>query len=202
MSLGPFTFRPNILTIINVNERIDKTKVSYPCDVSTFVNQLRPADPSDYTQYPYYGTLLQVATAMAEDFIDADIAITNNVLTIDNYVGYDLVVKEGNIRKDVSINAVSCTISTNSSSNIPVQWNWIKYNNAYVSINQVITPDQLKIYYTTGYNLNDCPLPVKQAIYIKAVDLYDGERSSYIPGRIYNTQIFERLLTPYKKIQY
>lgn len=51
------------------------------------------------------------------------------------------------------------------------------------------------MFYTTDVS---CPYMVKQAMLIKAADLYDSERSSYTSGSIKKGGAVERLLFPYK----
>jgi hypothetical protein len=140
--------------------------------------------------------VIKGATRKAENFLDKDIAYTENTYTVYDFCSDYLKVDEGNLISitDVSING---TLYTN--------YDLKKYDDNFIlEWNNVIggTDYTLTTHFITGYDPDDCPEDIKQAILILCGEFYDVDRSSYVQGSIKKTDVVERLLLPHKAIRW
>ena len=170
---------------------ITKTKSDYPVDVATAKKHIRL--DTDFTDDDsYIGTLITVATRLAENTVGFDIAYTTNVYKKYDYSGDVITINEGNINLDASIlvqDENDSYYSINQSENF--------FHYFTLELSSSITADHLTVTFQTGYD-GDCPEDIKQAILIKTADLYDQERNSWHAGGLKNDQVFERMLEFHK----
>lgn len=171
-------------------KQLTKTKLYYPVTLEEAKRHLR-VDDTFVLDDDYITALIQAATKKAEEYIGKDIALTNNVLLLDNYSGDTLFYEEG------FFNSLTSVVTDSSSLVVPSKTR--KYLNAfYLEFTNYMDADPLTVTFKTGFTQGECPLDIKQAILIKIGDLYDGERSSYTFTSSRDTKAFERMLDSYK----
>jgi hypothetical protein len=81
----------------------------------------------------------------------------------------------------------------------------VYYDDSYLSDIIIPAATQYCNYFIDSSTLltdASCPYMVKQAILITCADLYDVERSSYTLGSIKRGDVIQRLLLPFKIIQW
>lgn len=174
---------------------ITKSKAYYPVSLNEAKRHLRVdmdfTDDDDYIE-----DLIVSATTLAENYINKDIAKTTNTLEIYNFYGDSITIYEGNFisvidvvdEYDASIGTIDYTAGHNNSFTI----NW----------SSPIEADPLKITFYTGYNDNETPQLIKQAILIKIGDLYDNARSDYNWNGMQDNKVFETILNSYIALRF
>ncbi len=173
-----------------------KTKSIWPVSVEEVKSHLR-IDPDDFDNDKYLENFtIRSATRYCENFIGKDLALTSNVLTIEEFSADEIRVDAGNL---ISVDYVITDTSTLITDYTIVQ------DKDYFTIefNSSVTSDPLKIEFKTGYQDGECPEEIKNAILIKCADSYDVERSSYTLQsykKIDGIGLAERILMPYKII--
>lgn len=172
-----------------------KVKTSYPVSLIEVKQHLR-IDANNFEDDSYIeNSILKSATKFCENFIDKDIALTSNTLTVYDFNASSIKVKEGNL--------VSIDYIINNSSTLISDYTYEQSDDSFdIEFNTTIDSDPLKIQFTTGYATDECPEEIKQAIFIACGDLYDVERSSYTLGSIKKSDVIERLLMYYKTIRW
>ncbi len=136
--------------------------------------------------------LIKAAIGYAENYIDKDIAATVNTLVIDDFTGNTIEIGAGHASGITSL-------QDTDSNNLAYK---VKYNDSdfIITLNEVISAEQqITLVFASGFNANNLPPPIKQAILIKIADLYDHEGSSYQLGQagVYKNNAFENLLNFY-----
>jgi len=171
-----------------------KTRSSWPVSLSEAKRHLRIEDDfhedDDYVQ-----NLIYAATQKAEQWIGKDISETTNVQLIYDFSGSSIKITEGNF--DSFTQGV-----TDGSTLLSVDYTEVFYNYANVYFNNSYSADPLTLTYKTGYEEEEVPAIIKQAILVKIGDLYDIERQSYVMGSIRENKAFEHLLDSYRYIQF
>lgn len=172
-----------------------KVKSIYPISISEVKSHLR-IDSDNFEDDAYIeNAVLKAATRYCENFINKDIALTSNSLTVDDFLEDELRVNEGNL---ISIDHI-----ISDSSSLITDYTYTTYNDHFeIEFTSTIDSDPLKIEFTTGYDEGECPEEIKQAIFIKCGDFYDMERSSYTLGGNSRRDIAERILMPFKAIRW
>ncbi len=171
-------------------KQITKTKVSFPVSLDEAKRHLR-VDETFEIDDDFIQGLIFAATLRAEQYIGKDIALTNNVLILDDFCSDTLFYDEGNF------NSLTSIIDDASISYSPLKTRTFR-NGFYLEFSSVIDTDILTISFKTGFNYNQCPQDIKQAILIKISDLYDSERSDYQFTSTRDTKAFERILDVHK----
>ena len=172
-----------------------KTKLSYPLSLDIVKRHLRI--DNDFTDDDsYLETLIVTATEIAENFIEKDIAKTSTVLRIDDFQGDWVRVNDGNFLSIVSI--------TNSSDVSVGTLKQVSKHNDFFQIEweNSIDVDPIKITYLSGYNDDEVPKSIQQAILIKCSDLYDNQRADMNWSGLMDNKVFETILTPFKAIRF
>lgn len=173
-----------------------KTKTLYPVTLGEVKRHLR-VDPNNFEDDEYIeNSIIPSATRFCENYIDRDIALTSNVLTIWDFIGNELRVNEGNLVSLDNIISDSSTLLTYDT--------LVKCDTHFIiEFSTSLDQDPLKVEFTTGYEEGDCPEEIKQAVYIQAGNLYDVERSSYTMANYSKrNDAVERLLNPWKVIRW
>lgn len=135
--------------------------------------------------YHYYTTSVDEI----ENIINKDISKTTYKLTISESVS-KLTVDIGNL---ISISAITNGLT-------PITEYSIYKNNNYFEIDfDTSSYDDLEILFITGYEDEKIPASINNAIFIKTMDYYDGERMSIRPESIKILPTIDRILSPYKK---
>jgi hypothetical protein len=170
-----------------------KTKSIYPISLTEVKRHLRI--DNDFTDDDdYIEGLILAATEMAENYIGKDIAYTSTVVRIDDFNGDWIRINDGNFISIVSVlNSLDSAIGTihqtsKHSDFFQIQWT------------ETLESDPLKITYLSGYNVNETPALIKQAILIKIADLYDSARSDFNWNGMQDNKVFENILNFYKII--
>jgi len=174
-------------------ERPTKTKTNYPVSLDEAKRHLRIDDNWDKDD-DYIRNLIKAATHKCEEYIGKDIAETDNVLKIWNFIGSELWVEEGNFLSLTSVKA------DDNSTNISVNKTQVYYNRFYLELTESQDQDPLYVYYKTGYIPENVPALIKQAVLVKIGDLYDVERQSYSNEK--ENYAYQRLLDSFKLILY
>jgi len=175
---------------------ISKTKSVYHVSLSEAKRHLRIEQ--DYTEDDDYINALIIASSnYCENYIGKDISLTTNVLSLFDYTGDVIKVDEGNY---VEVQSVISDTSTSLAIGVTKEYyNYFQIELvSSVSYSSDTTP--LKVNFTSGYEEDNCPAEVKQAILIKVTDLYDEERSNYVWSGKPKTNVVEALLNSHKII--
>lgn len=170
--------------------QITKTKLSYPITLEEAKRHLRVDDTFDQDD-DYITRLIRVATQKAEEYIGKDIALTSNVLVVDDWCSDTFYYDEGNFQSLTSF-------ITDSSVLLTPEKTRAYRNGFYLEFSTYYDTDYVTVTFRTGYVQGTCPEDIKQAILIKIGDLYDGERSSYTFTSSKETRAYERMLDSHK----
>ena len=175
---------------------ISKTKSTYPVSLREVKSHLR-IDTNNFDDDEYIeDAIIPAATRFCENFIDKDIAYTTNTYTIYDFYNSYVQIDEGNLISitDVSINGTLYTDYELKTYDDYFELEWDIYlgGNDYT----------FTTHFITGYNANECPEEIKQAILIQCGNLYDMERSSYTLGSVKKSDVVERILMPFKAIRW
>ncbi len=175
-----------------------KVKSNYFISLAEAKKHLRQ-DVSFTDEDSYITQLIEAATGFAENYIEKDIAVTVNTLTILEFSGTEIVIQEGNYRSVTSV--------TGSGSGLIDAGDYtVKYDDATFTIvlddSVSISDETMTIVFVTGYTLSIYPKQIKQAVLIKIHDLYDPERGTFNIGVLKMNDIFEGLLNFYVKMRF
>jgi len=173
---------------------ISKVKSTYPVTLQEVKTHLR-VDANNFDDDDYIeNAVIPAATRFCENFITKDIALTTNTYTVYDFYSDCLRVDEGNLQSitDVSINGTLYTDYELKTYNDHFELEWDNYlgGDDYT----------LTTHFVTGYNENECPEEIRQAIFIACGDFYDVNRSSYTLGNIKREDVIQRLLMYHKSI--
>lgn len=172
-----------------------KTKLLYPLSLCEVKRHLR-IDNDFVDDDDYLTGLIQTATMIAENYIEKDIAKTEVVLRIDEFDSDWIRINEGNFLSVVSVldsnNASIGTIHQTSKHDDFFQIEWTTS----------ICSDPLTITYYSGFNEDETPAIIKQAILIKIADLYDSQRADLNWSGLTDNKVFEQILNFYKIIRF
>lgn len=173
-----------------------KTKSRYPVSLNEVKQHLRIDLTNNEDDAYITDNVIKAATRKAENFTDKDIAYTNNTYTVYDFSNSELRVDEGNLISitDVSINGTLYTDYELEKFNdhFIISWDDTKGGDDYTLVTHFIT----------GYDSDDVPEEIKQAILIECGNLYDMERSSYTFTSVKKSDVFERLLMAHKAIRW
>lgn len=175
-----------------------KTKVSYPVEIDEVKRHLR-IDVTLEDDDDYLNGVIKGATQSAENFIGKDIAKTLNALRIDDFDDDCLRIYEGNFL------TTGLTVSSDASALLPigtVHQTSIHYDYFTIEWSSSIAADPIYINFYTGFEEDQCPEVIKQAIMIEISNLYDFEKSSYTQNYVKKGDAFDRLLRPYVNIRF
>jgi len=136
--------------------------------------------------------LIESATGAAEDYTGTDISLTLNTLEYHEFRGMFLRIDEHPLRNVVSIIATDKDGIETEIVDYTVQK---RYTDFIIRFEETLIAYKLVIKFETGYDIDEAPYQVINAILVKLTSLYDEERNSYMSGiNLRNTQAFERLL--------
>lgn len=175
---------------------ISKTKSLYHVSLNEAKRHLRIE--TDYTEDDdYINALIKAASNYCENYIGKDITYTTNEYNIFDFTGDIIRIDEGNL-----IEVQSVISDASVSLDIGVTKKFYNYFEIELTDTVSYTSDYtpLTVNFTTGYNENECPAEIVQAIYIKITDLYDEERSDYVWSGKPKTNVVETLLNSHKLI--
>ncbi len=169
-----------------------KTKSNYHIELSEAKKHLR-IDNDFIDDDDYLTSLIKSAVEICENYIEKDIAITDNLLKLNDYSGIDIIITEGNLIditgitiNEIPINITDCKIK--------------QYRDYFIIELPEYHNGELTVNFKTGYV--DLPNSIKSAILITLGDLYDVDRSNYTFSNYKNNAVSERLLNFYKAIYF
>jgi len=132
----------------------------------------------------YIATLIAAAVEIVEDDIIADIRDISNVLTYEFHPDESLQthyrIPQTPLRTFTKLEAWDGSeYITIEASKYHITTNWQSFE---IEIRETFTATKLRFTYSTGYTDAKRPAKLKQAVILKAADMYDTERSSYAQG--------------------
>ena len=184
----------NILGVPPYQVKTSKLKIGYPISLTEAKRHLRVED-SFVQDDDMIQDIIEDATEIIESFIQKDIALTQNVTEIYDFIGDTVWIEESPLKEVTEIISDASTAVT---------WeNTFPYYNYFqvdLTSGSSITSDPLTVKYTTGYSFSDSDIPktLKRAILIKIGDLYDVERQGYSLTTIKSNDAVDRLIAKYK----
>jgi hypothetical protein len=131
---------------------------------------------------------LKASINYCENYINSDIALTKNVLTVKDFKGDRLRIDEGNLIIVSGLTGTSITYG--------VFDNIIDFN---IYFDDYVSQTDLKIEYYSGFENSTLPDIVRNYIIIKTGDLFDNERGSYSPLSIKMNDLAAMFLGYYKE---
>ena len=175
---------------------ITKTKTDYHVELATAKKHLR-LDDTFAADDDFVEDLIESAVDICENYVENDIAYTNNLMTLHDFVGSDVIITEGNL--------IAVTGITAGTTNIPVSACTIISYWDYFSIelptSYNCTDTALYVEFQTGYVTANLPKAIRSAILITLGDLYDVDRSNYTFNNYKYNAVTERLLNYYKAVR-
>lgn len=150
---------------------ISKSKISYPISIPNdelFIKRTLSIHITETEDNDFINSLLESATEETEGLINQDIAYTNNVVTLGDFSGSELIINQGNL------NSITSIINNDSSTLINDYEVKKCYAQFIIKFGSDINCESLIINFTTGWQLEtEVPKPIKQAIVFKALGFYD-----------------------------
>jgi hypothetical protein len=139
-------------------------------------------------------SLIEAATSEAESFTGTDIALTMNTLEFIRFCGSGIIVNEAPYKEVVSITTTTDGVETVlDASDYEVNDRIIGFQ---ILFKDNIEADKLVLVFNTGYDIDEAPARIIQAILVRINSLYDEERSGYMIGaNLRDIKTFERLLS-------
>jgi hypothetical protein len=173
---------------------IEKNKIDWPVTVEECKTHLRRG--IDFTtDDDYISRLIKTATHIIEQMVQFDIAYTENIIEIDDFIGSTVSISEGNFRSVLSIkNSNDVSIGYD---NIILPKLRIPHKFKIV-LSESIDSDPLEVRFYTGWQREDVLETFSQAILMKVSDLYTVERGSYGFSNYKYNEAIERLVRPYR----
>jgi hypothetical protein len=144
----------------------------------------------------YLETLIKVATTIAENHIEKDIAKTLTEVRIEDFSGDCIRIYDGNFLNVVSVS------DNNLASLGTIERTTKKENYFKIEWTTSICSDPIYINYYTGFNEDQTPELIQHAILIKIADLYDSQRADVQWGGLTNQRVFETILDRYRIIRF
>lgn len=167
--------------------QLTKEKTNYPLTLEYVKRHLR-VDNEFVDDDDYILDLVRSATAMAEQYINKDIAKTLNTLRIGDFNSDYLRIYEGNFLELVSVtdedeNPVgSLKQTTKHFDHFTIEWN------------SPFEADPTIVKFYTGYDVYETPEIIKQAILVQIGNFYDNARTSLVYSGLTDTKVFEKIL--------
>jgi hypothetical protein len=146
-------------------------------------------DELDTSNDEYLSDLIQVGVQFCENYINSDIALTKNTLSVYDFRGDRLKVDEGNL---ITVSGLTGTTVTYGLFDNIIDFNL--YFDSFIS-----SDTDLILEYYSGFSKSSLPRPIQQSILIKIADLFDVERNNYTTPSYKANNVIDILLGYYKK---
>jgi len=177
------------------SSQLTKTKIDYPLSLNEVKRHLR-IDNTFTDDDDYLDTLIKVGTGIAEDYIEKDIAKTNNELKLTDFYGGGIRINEGNFISVISIiNDASIAIE-------PVIQTMKQDSFFQLHFEDIVFSSPLFINFYTGFDEYQTPDVIKHAINIIISNLYDSQRSSITWGGYNDNEVWKKILDKYRIIRF
>jgi len=175
---------------------ITKTKTQYPVTTEEARDHLNILIGEQPEKNTYITNLIKVTTEEVEQILLYDVALTTNVLELDDFADSYVEVLEGNLKEFLSVQVNDTSIDYDK-----IETPRLRIPDSFkIFLNSVVSANPLKLEFTTGWDADNVPAPIKQAILIRISDLFDTERGNYGYNNVINLKASERLLSGYKII--
>lgn len=175
--------------------QITSRRELYPVTLSEIKRHLRIH--SDFVDDDdYFIMLREVAVQMAENYINKAISKTLNTIRLDDFNSNFIKIMEGNFLSVVGVtDANGNAIGTVKQTSVHHDFFTIEWTASIAS-------DPLTITFYTGFEEDQTPSVIKQAILIKIADLYDNQRSDYNWNGYADNKVFESILNSYVAMRF
>jgi hypothetical protein len=175
--------------------QITKTREIYPLSLDVIKRHLRLHN--DFTDDDdYLLELRHAATQMAENYLNKAIAKTLNVLRIDDFNDDWIQIMEGNFLSVVSV------LDASNNATGTVHQTSTHYDYFTIEWTAPIAADPLTINFYTGFEDDEVPELIRQAILITISDFYDNNRASFNWSGVQDSKIVERILNQYQSYRF
>jgi hypothetical protein len=138
-----------------------------------------------------------------ENYINSSITPSQKVLEDDSYLYPKPYIYYRIFDSNITVSAITLTDYTGKTTVVPPsQYKVENYSNfTQIFFNPMVTTNVLKIYYASGYNtINDIPYQLQTAIETFTAMLFQGDRQGLLPNNVIQTNLVERLLSPYSNL--
>lgn len=170
-----------------------KAVINYPLSLETdnvYVKNHLQFDTTDTTQDEYLSNLLKASTEQAEDYCNTDFSSKQNTLTLKNFYGNSYRLEESTFASmDSIVNKDTSTLLTYEL--------YTEHLSTTIVLDESLSDATIEVKYKTGFEPENVPIQVKQAILIYTGKLYRNRDDSEFSSIKY-TDCFERLLSKYK----
>ena len=147
-------------------------------------------------------TLLMVATDLAANYIENNIALTDFQATQEEFSGQLIDIDRGHFHSLQSIEYTDKETGQKVTLSGDVGYKVSAEEFVFlITLDQPINAENLKVNFQCGYDAETIEPTIKQAILIKLTDLYDIERASYNSGSFQLNDAFHSLLNYHKQIR-
>jgi len=169
---------------------IVKSKTEYHIELEEAKRHLRI--DSDFTDDNDYITqLIQIASEIAENYIESDIATTTTTIVLKDFASNSFIIGESNL---ISITSIIDSDTTEYTVDELRTFS----DRFEVSLTSGVPTKDLTIIFESGYADTKLPAPLRQAILTKIADLYDNGRSGFNFSNTKYNPLFENILSFYK----
>lgn len=177
-----------------------KTKTYDLIDLGDVKRHLRIDEMDEYAEDTYLTSLLQVGVDFAENYCNADIAYTENLLTVYDFIGDRLQIDEGNLIYFSGITGTSVTYQVfDNLIDFTIYFDEAFASYGRVFIDAPLHGTDLMLKYSSGFTKDTLPSTIRQAILIKIADLFDVQRNSFTTSTFRANDVIDILLGYYKK---
>jgi len=180
---------------------IKKTKTDGVVSLSQAKDQLN-VDKDYYEDDQHIGLLIESATSLAEDYTGRDIALTDCELEYIDFNSSYWKIEEVPLYSFTSLTKTVDDVETvlEEGTDFEIQ---TTPSDFIIRFNEALEADKLAAVFKTGYDTENVPRSIIQAILIQINDLYDVERTSHVVGTNFrSTNAFERKLDAYVVIRW
>lgn len=186
--------------------KFDSEIITLPSlNITDIAEHLRLDDNNFQSGSTYFKTLINAAILWCENYLNDDIAIKANTLSIDSYSNQHLYLKP--TKNFISVSSI--TYSNVNSEVITLtseEYNILHNGNrVIIEFTKDFVKTDLIVIYKTGISdllTNDKYELLKFGIYTKIMDLFDTERTSYTIAQVKNNDTVKLLLAKYKNIYF
>lgn len=155
-----------------------KTKLSSPVTLTQAKDQFS-VEHDFHDDDRYILSKINQATAYIEDRTGIDISSTKNKKEFFGFEGKVLNIFESPLNTSKNVKLVCDDVELEEGVDFDIETKKSQFN---IRFKYPVKSDKIVIEFNTGYEEDQIPFPLESAILIKANDLYDMERTSYVIG--------------------
>ncbi len=170
---------------------VKKTIDSLNVTVNELKEQLN-IDPSETVEDDLLNSYINAAAGFISGLIGADVGLTLNTVRLSSF-NKELIINDAPF---ISLTSVKDSSGNDLTENFEAEENF-----EFFKLKSGGTYEKITVIYRTGFEI--LPPEIKTAILIKAGDLYDPERNSFITGvSAINTNVIPGLIAKHKRKYY